>query len=225
MSCRKEGWVMVKMFGKRMQSGRWEKPGLRMALFICLLLVWSLGQRQYQQYLQASLSQKVIRFHVLANSDDAVDQRVKLEVRDAVGAYVEALLQNSQSVEETRSIIGKNLKGITRQANRVLEREGMAYSARAKLTVCDFPVKEYEQVRFPAGSYEAVQVLLGQGKGHNWWCVMYPNLCFSASAKKEHKKAWKRFARSLTPEEWELVFQKKKYHIRWKFLEYLSKKR
>ena len=198
----------------------------RRGIIVCgLLLVLILGRRQYQQYLQASLAQKVIRFHVLANSDLAADQQVKLKVRDAVGAYVEVLLQDSDSMEETRSIIRKNLVDIAKQADRVLKAEGMEYGAKAKLATSSFPVKEYGNLRFPAGKYEAVRVVLGQGKGHNWWCVMYPNLCFSASVKKEHKKAWKQFSKSLSPDEWEMVFRKKKYSIRWKFLEYLRKKR
>ena len=125
-----------------------------------------------------TMAQKILRFHVLGNSDDKADQDVKLRVRDAVGKYIEPKLEESKDINTTRKIVNDNMDGIIETANSVLKENGFSYKATCRIKNTDFPEKTYGQYTFPEGEYEALQIVLGEGKGHNWWCVLYPNLCF-----------------------------------------------
>lgn len=193
-------------------------------MLCALLCVVSLSRQQYRQVLQQSIAKKVIRFHVLANSDSHYDQQVKKQVRDDVGAYVEPLLKRSKDKETSRRILLAHLQDITEVANRSLARQGASYTAYATLAYSDFPQKTYQGFRFPSGRYEALRVVIGQGRGHNWWCVMYPNLCFSEAVKKENVKQWRHFLKSLSQREFEELIRGKKWKVRWKFLEYFMER-
>ncbi len=187
-----------------------------------LFFLLYVGRIQYQQGVQSSIAGKVIRFHVLANSDNDLDQKVKLKVRDSVGRYMEELLKDSKGIDETRQIIRDHLYDITKVANNILEEEGMEYRGIASLTHSNFPRKEYEGYVFPEGEYEALRIVLGKGEGHNWWCVMYPNLCFSSSIYKTNKREWKKFKQELTPKEYRKIMESGNFTIGWKFLEYFK---
>lgn len=200
-----------------------KRRGITLLLLVLVLLFFS--RSRYQQSLQTSLSGKVIRFHVLANSDGERDQRIKRKVRDDVGKYVEGLLLEADNLMEAKAVMKVHLQDIAQVATESLKKQGADYTASAELARCDFPVKSYDDFCFPKGEYEALRVKLGAAKGHNWWCVMYPNLCFSASMKKIHKRAVKQFVKSLSPGEYEMILKKKKFKLRWKFLEYFRKKR
>lgn len=179
---------------------------------------------EYAQGLQMSLADKVLRFHVLAQSDSEYDQQVKFMVRDAVAEYVTGLLRESDSLEETISIVKVHMEDINEVANQVLEEEGVEYRAQTMLTNMEFPEKEYSNFTFPAGEYQALRVCLGEGNGKNWWCVMYPNLCFSGSLLKTNEDEVEAFEETLTPQECEMIMDGKDYRIRFKLLEYIMKK-
>lgn len=183
-----------------------------------------IGREQYQQGIQASIAGKVIRFHVLANSDNKEDQRIKLAVRDEVGAYMEVLLEDSTGIEDSRKRIKEHLLEITKLTNETLKKEGASYRGIASLSYSDFPKKEYAGFVFPEGRYEALKIILGKGEGHNWWCVMYPNLCFSSCVYQTNQKEWKRFKESLTAKEYRRIMEEGNYTIRLKFLEYFKRK-
>lgn len=127
---------------------------------------------------QKQLSEQVLRFHVLASSDSEEDQALKLQVRDAVIAYLEPCLRQSESVEETRAFIATHLPQITDVASRSLQRAGSSENVQVMLGVSDFPTKYYGSVALPAGRYETLRIEIGQAQGQNWWCVMFPSLCF-----------------------------------------------
>lgn len=171
--------------------------------------------------LQPEIADKILRFHVLANSDSKEDQEVKKKVRDAVGAMMEPRLAESRNLEETEAIVQRSMENIVEVATETLEENGYHYGASARLANVEFPVKSYGAYTFPAGEYEALQVTLGEGEGHNWWCVLYPNMCFRGSVydvpSDEAKHA---LHEVLTPEEYEDIFRHGKYQIRFKFLEY-----
>ena len=170
---------------------------------------------------QEKLSGEVFRFHVLANSDSKEDQEVKKKVRDAVGAMMEPKLAGSRNLEETEAIVQRSMENIVEVVTETLEENGYYYGARAKLANVEFPVKSYGAYTFPAGEYEALQVTLGEGEGHNWWCVLYPNMCFRGSVYEVPSDEAKHALREvLTPEEYEDIFRHGKYQIRFKFLEY-----
>ncbi len=171
--------------------------------------------------LQPGIADKILRFHVLANSDSKEDQEVKKKVRDAVGAMMEPRLAESRNLEETEAIVQRSMENIVEVATETLEENGYHYGASARLANVKFPVKSYGAYTFPAGEYEALQVTLGEGEGHNWWCVLYPNMCFRGSVYEVPSDEAKHALREvLTPEEYEDIFRHGKYQIRFKFLEY-----
>lgn len=118
----------------------------------------------------------VIRLHVIANSDSSEDQNLKLKVRDEIIKEV-GTLENSENIEESRSYLKHHLKDMEAAAARVIRENGKEYAARADIGVRWIPAKTYGDMYFPAGNYEALNVTLGKGEGHNWWCVLFPPLC------------------------------------------------
>ena len=116
------------------------------------------------------------RLHVIANSDSAVDQAVKLEVRDAVLA-ASADIAGCQNAEDAEAYVAAHVQDIEAAANAVLRENGMPYTAHAQIGTFPFPDREYAGVLYPAGDYRALRVVLGEGEGQNWWCVMFPPLC------------------------------------------------
>lgn len=131
-----------------------------------------------QAGMQRELAQQVFRFHVLANSDSEEDQELKMKVKEAVLAYMKQELGHSDSVDETKQWANENLGQLEEVAGQVIAGEGYDYAVSAQVTMCDFPDKTYGDITFPAGEYEALRVEIGEADGRNWWCVLFPNLCF-----------------------------------------------
>ena len=174
--------------------------------------------------LQPQIAEKILRFHVLANSDSKEDQRVKLLVRDAIGGMMESRLENATDLETSRQIVEENLDEIVRIAASTLKEEGYDYGVNAYLSKVQFPEKTYGEYTFPAGEYEALEVVLGEGEGQNWWCVLYPNLCFRGSVYEViDEDAQKELKEVLTPEEYADVFESGRFVLRLKFLEHFKK--
>lgn len=124
-----------------------------------------------------SVRTEVVRLHILANSDSEEDQEVKLLVRDALLRESEALSGEYSSVEEAEEYFRANKEELTEIANRVLRENGFSYTATVTLTEEFYETRQYGDLTFPAGIYTSLRVILGEGEGHNWWCVMFPNLC------------------------------------------------
>ncbi|MCD8348419.1 MAG: stage II sporulation protein R [Lachnospiraceae bacterium] len=142
----------------------------------------------HRSALQQGIAGEVLRFHVLANSDSEADQNVKYKVRDAVLAWMSETVQSAeweipQETEKERAVtiafLAENLSQVETVANAVLEEENMPYRATAEITQCYFPDRTYGDCTFPAGWYEALRICLGEARGQNWWCLLYPGLCFS----------------------------------------------
>lgn len=131
----------------------------------------------------------LIRFHVIANSDSPSDQALKYLVRDRVIALVEQRLAETSGLAESREILLENLAEIEATARKVLEEEGCPYNVSAFYGQYDFPTRYYGALSLPAGRYEAVRLVIGQGKGANWWCVLFPPLCFVDVNKPAGKNA------------------------------------
>ncbi|WP_429887809.1 stage II sporulation protein R [Heyndrickxia ginsengihumi] len=119
-----------------------------------------------------------IRLRILANSDKPQDQAVKRKIRDAVNANISKWVKNIKSKQEAKQVIQSHLPEIEKIATKVMHKEHMNQSVNVKLGKVDFPTKLYGQYLYPAGKYDAVLITLGEGKGANWWCVLYPPLCF-----------------------------------------------
>lgn len=190
--------------------------------FACYLGKVSYVHRSYQE----DIARRVLRFHVLANSDSAEDQALKLKVRDAVGSYMAPKMKEASDVADCEQIVKENMKGITATAKEVILAEGYDYTVTASLGNTEFPVKTYGDYTFPAGTYEALNLVIGAGNGHNWWCVMYPNMCFSSGEYEViGQNAKEALEQALTPEEYASLMENKNYEVSFKYLTFLNKDR
>ena len=131
---------------------------------------------------QDALSEKVVRLHVLANSDSPEDQALKLKVRDVVLAHATELLEQSADRREAEGLLRGNLLELEYIAEKEIAANGYDYPVTAELTDVSFPTREYDGFTLPAGEYLALRILIGEGTGQNWWCVVFPPLCTTASA-------------------------------------------
>lgn len=131
---------------------------------------------------QAQLADRVVRLHVLANSDGEEDQALKLLVRDRVLARATELLTRAGDRTEAESLLRAALPELETLAVRELRANGCDYPVTAELTDTEFPTREYDGFTLPAGEYLALRVVIGEGAGRNWWCVVFPPLCTAASA-------------------------------------------
>ena len=171
-----------------------------------------------QSQMQQELAEEVFRFHVLANSDSDEDQALKMQVKEAVIAYMKEEIPKSDSVEMTKEWARSHLDAIVNLAEAIISEEGYAYEVTAEVTTCDFPDKTYGDITFPAGEYEALRIEIGEAKGQNWWCVLYPNLCFIDAAHavvpEEGKKDLKKV---LEEDTYEMVTATSRFKIGWFF--------
>ena len=153
--------------------------------------------------------EKLIRFHVLANSDSDEDQNLKLKVRDAIIDYLQPKLLKSSSIEESEVIIKNEYNEIEKISKEIILKNGYNYDVKVGIDYSEFPTKQYSNVVLPAGEYKALRVIIGEGKGKNWWCVMFPPLCFVDETKGIiDKETGAKLREVLTEEEYELISQK-----------------
>lgn len=171
-----------------------------------------------QRRLQEHLASEVLRFHVLANSDSREDQELKLKVRDAVLDYMEINMPETDSAKQSEEWIRKYIDEIEMTGQDVIRENGADYPVSAAVTTCWFPDKSYGDVTFPAGNYEALRIEIGEAEGHNWWCVLYPGLCFMDAANAvvpdEGKQKLKNI---LTEEEYSRITADSDFRISWFF--------
>lgn len=146
------------------------------ALFFACLVCTAL----WAEAAQGQLADKVIRLHVLANSDSQADQALKLYVRDQILAQTTPLLEGVTSAPEAEAILQANLGLLTQTAQAAIAAQGYDYSVSVRLEETWFPTRQYQDVALPAGNYQALRVLIGEAEGHNWWCVVFPSLCLPA---------------------------------------------
>ena len=175
--------------------------------------------------LQQDIADKILRFHVIANSDSKEDQQLKLKIRDSIGTYLQEKLQNVSSLNACIAIVEQEKTAIETCAKEVMEQEGVSYSVKAEIAQVDFPVKSYGTYTFPAGNYQALRVTIGEGEGKNWWCVMYPNMCFSGSMYEVvDEKAKEELHAVLTEEEYQEIMAEGKIHVKFRYIERIFNK-
>lgn len=182
---------------------------------------YSMAESYVRQQSVEAISGKVLRFHVIAKSDSADDQRRKLLVRDAVGEWMSLKLQGAENKADCEKIIEKNKAQIQALAQQVLAEDGEAERVQVQLADVEFPDKVYGDYEFPAGTYRALQIIIGEGGGHNWWCVLYPNLCFSAEGYDvTGDGAREELSKVLSPSEYQAVLKEKKYKLDFKYFNF-----
>lgn len=151
------------------------------ALLIALAVFLGTGAMALRT--QDGLADKVVRLHVLANSDSPADQALKLRVRDAVLERATEVLKQSADRGEAEALLRNELPELERLAEQEVRANGYGYAVSVELTTTEFPTREYEGFTLPAGEYLALRILIGEGAGQNWWCVVFPPLCTAASAE------------------------------------------
>ncbi len=164
----------------------------------------------------ADVRNDVIRLHILANSDSSADQTVKLAVRDALLESGEKLFSGAVNKENAKEALEEGKERLLSTAEKVLHENGFDYGAKIYLTEEYFQTRSYENFTLPAGKYLAVKVILGNGNGHNWWCVMFPPLCLPAAAECENVEA------VLGNDGTRLIKSDPKYEVRFKIIEVLE---
>ena len=169
---------------------------------------------------QEKLSGEVFRFHVIANSDSEEDQELKMKVKEAVVAYMRETLSGAENAAEAKAWAIRHKEELVRVSEEVLRAEGCSDKVTAEVVRCEFPDKTYGDITFPAGWYDALRIRIGKAQGHNWWCVLYPNLCFMDSVHAVIPKEGKDELQSvLTDEEYAMIVKGTPVKIKWFFLQ------
>lgn len=130
------------------------------------------------------LRENIIRLHIVAASDSKEDQAVKLEVRDAITKNLETTMAALPDAQAAKGYIRSHLEELEQIANDVLEQAGVSQRATVTLAQEAFPIRQYDTFTLPSGIYESLRVTIGTGQGHNWWCVVFPTFCVSATTEK-----------------------------------------
>ena len=181
-----------------------------LALFVACLVCTAL----WAEATQVRLASQVIRLHVLANSDSEEDQALKLEVRDRVLETTSALLAGETEPQAAAVLLNQHLDDIAQSAAQEISAQGHDDRVEVRLEQTWFPTRQYQGISLPAGNYLALRVLIGAAEGHNWWCVVFPNLCLPAVSERALE------ASTLTPWQISLLQEEEtSYVFRFKTLE------
>ena len=197
---------MKKIFTAKNRLKLWE-----VALLIALAIFLGTGAMALRA--QDKLADKVVRLHVLANSDSPEDQALKLQVRDVVLERATEVLKQSADRSEAEQLLQRELPELERLAEEEVRANGYGYAVSAELTTAEFPTREYEGFTLPAGEYPALRILIGEGAGQNWWCVVFPPLCTAASAETAAMAA------GFSEEEVRLITEENGYVLKFKAVE------
>lgn len=199
---------------------------------ICVIGVMTItisGEVKKIDNISENYKEKLIRFHVIANSDSDEDQELKLKVRDAIIQYLQPKLINSSSVDESEKIIKSEYEQLEKISKNIINENGYSYDVKIGIEYANFPTKQYSNIVLPAGEYKALRIVIGEGQGKNWWCVMFPPLCFvDEESGVIDKETDKRLKEVLTKEEYELITQKdqtqtNRVQVKFKTVEILDK--
>lgn len=170
---------------------------LLVVLVICVI---------YSGAMQSEIANNIVRLHIVAHSDSPGDQALKLKVRDAILEHMRNKYPDGATREEAATYLKNSLPEIQQIATDVLRKNGSKETANVRYGVFSFPTKAYEGITLPAGMYEAVRVELGEAKGKNWWCVMFPPLCVAdANSLKMDKEAMSELQDGLSEDAYSLI--------------------
>lgn len=190
-------------------------------LLILYILVYSIS---YANSTISNLSNNLFRLHVIANSDSEEDQILKYEVRDNLISYMNCIGVNAKTKQETISLANSHIKDLYNVAQNTIKEKGYNYKVKISIGYFPFPTKIYGDISLPAGYYDALKVEIGESKGKNWWCVMFPSLCFvdmsNGFVPEESKKE---LQNSLSTEDYNLISSHtSEYQFKFKLVELLE---
>ena len=193
-------------------------------LFLSLLLVTESPrylQDRSTSTLQQQIATQVLRFHIRANSDTVADQQKKLRIKQSLLEWLTPILSENTSKSETIQCIRKNLPDIRKEATRMAAPEPVTVTLQKEW----FPEKTYGTCTFPEGIYDALRVDIGQAKGHNWWCVLYPSLCFADALEPSMtEEGEEKLQQVLDEDAYDLLLHPQKLKIRFR-LEFFLRNR
>ena len=190
------------------------------AIFATGILTWNIFLNLETKSTVSVLSHSAIRFHILANSDSVSDQALKMRVKESVVNYIYEKTGDFKTVDEAKNFILNNDKAIKSIATKTIADNGYDYTVSSTFGFSDFPVKTYGDVIFPKGTYTSYTIKIGNGKGHNWWCVLYPPLCFvdvSTGVLPDNSK--EKLRDSLSDTQYHTVT---KYNFKFKYLKFFN---
>jgi len=189
-----------------------------LVIFILLILYIFICAFSYARSVSENIADSVFRLHVIANSDSVEDQNLKIKVRDELISYMNVLSKDATSKEEVMQIAKTNKKKFEKIAKEVIYENGFNYTINSTVGKAEFPTKNYGDISLPAGNYDALKIEIGEAKGQNWWCVMFPPLCFvdvsSGIVPDESKEEIKE---NLNDEEYDLISKTDNSEISFKF--------
>ena len=189
-------------------------------LLLLILLCLYIFINAYSYVTQASfdLSKNVLRLHVIANSDSQKDQDLKYKVRDDLIQYMNTLCDNITSKEQAIETVSSHLTDFENIANNTIHKNGFSYNATVELGNFEFPTKTYADISLPSGFYDALEVKIGDSAGKNWWCVLYPSLCFiDKDSSKLSDNSKELLQKNLSDEEYELISSTNSSSLKFKF--------
>ena len=187
----------------------------RYIILLCMCIagfLYTILHSEANTNIQQGIAKEIIRFHVVANSDTNVDQEVKLAVKDQVVHYMQGKLAGAKTKKEAKHIMKKEIPQMKHIAQKTLRKEGYDYSCDVVYHQREFPIKVYGDLTFPAGKYEALDVVLGNAKGKNWWCVMFPR---TYSIVPDNSK--EKLQNVLTKEEYETISESETLKVQYAF--------
>lgn len=167
--------------------------------------------------IQQEIAGQVVRFHVLADSDRIEDQEIKFLVKERLLEKIEILLEEADSLEGTKEILKQNTKYLQKEAKSCLAEAGSTDDVTVSYETDYFPVKSYGDYTFPAGEYEALRVKIGRARGQNWWCMLYPSLCFEDALHPVLEEKENDLRHVLSDDAYDEIWKKEKIHFtfRW----------
>ena len=179
----------------------------RISIILILFIIYTcICAFSYANTVSSDIANSVLRLHILANSDSEEDQNLKLKVRDNVLSYMKQVSSNLSSKDEAIATLNEHLDEFKDIALTTIQDEGYDYDVNLSIGEFDFPTKNYGDISLPAGLYDALRIEIGEAKGHNWWCVMFPTLCFvDVSSGSLDDKSKEILESSLNEEEYDLV--------------------
>lgn len=146
--------------------------------FIILIMSWENQRTVAALFTETAIPENSIRLRIIANSDAPQDQMLKREIRDNINGYLTTKVGNLDSIDQAREKMKAEIPTLEEIVEQTITKSGFTYNSKVELGVVPFPTKMYGQYVYPAGDYEALRVTIGEGKGQNWWCVLFPPLCF-----------------------------------------------
>ncbi len=195
-----------------------KKDKLILSVLIIFFTLYFAFSVTYFCNVSAEIREDVVRLHILANSDSEEDQTVKLKVRDALLNKNTALLTDGVNKENAGEYFKNSKAELLKTAEKTLKENGFNYKADMVLCREYYPTREYGGLTFPAGIYTSVKIVLGEGKGHNWWCVMFPPLCVPAACGKTEVNK-KELDDYISANGKKLLESGKKYKVKFKLAE------